>query len=95
MDLFYGETLEEQLKNLKKDIKKWALAKYKYDYGHKRVYVAYGEKNIIADNMLIVTPPLLTDDRAFDDKYCKKLKSVLNDYKLFKSFIDRPAGKRS
>jgi len=87
MDLFYGSTVEEQLKALKKDIKAFALAHYNYDYGHKRIYVAFGEQANIGNNILIVSTPLAKDAKAFEDKNYQYLKHILSTYNISKFFL--------
>lgn len=87
MDLFYGSTIEEQLKALKKDIKDYALRKYAYDYGNKRIYVAFGQKENIGNNILIVVPPFKHNEKPFDDENCRYLNSILNTYDIKKFFF--------
>lgn len=89
MDLFYGNTLEEQLKNLKKDIKKYALDKYNYDYGRRRIYIADGRKETVGNNILIVTQQFVPTVAAFTDENFVKLKKILHDYKI-RNYIITP-----
>lgn len=87
MDLFYGSTVEEQLKALKKEIKNWAKAKYNYDYGLKRIYVALGKRDNVGNNVLIVTGPLDPTSKVFEDKYCAFIKNILFKYNISKFFM--------
>lgn len=87
MDLFYGTTPEEQLKCLKKDIKLWAKKNYNYDYGNKKLFIAYGAKENIGNNLLIISPPLLPNFKSFDDPTHHYLKSILGRHSIEKFFI--------
>lgn len=87
MDLFYGSTPEEQLRSLKRDIKTWAKSKYNYDFGNKRLYVAWGKSENIGNNILIVTTPLLQDAKPFEDNCCSYIKHLLIKHNILKFFM--------
>lgn len=87
MDLFYGNTVEDQLKALKKDIKALALSKYGYNYGRSRLYVAYGQQENIGDCVLVVGPPLVKGSKPFEDPQYTFVKELLEKYSISKFFL--------
>ncbi len=80
MDLFYGTTFEENIEAFKKDLKKVALT-YGYDFGRKKLYVAYGYPEHVGNCLLVLGPPL-NGDKPFQDKYSKYLFQTVNDFSL-------------
>lgn len=86
MDLFYSGTFEERLKLLKKDIKKYAKSAG-YDYGKKKLYLAYGNPENVGNNILFVTPPLIKDSKPYQDRPSVELISSAKEFGLDKFFI--------
>jgi hypothetical protein len=87
MNLFYGQTTEEQLKNLKKDIKSWAISAHNYDYGHKRIYLAFGQKETIGNNCLFISSPFAADSAPFEDKDYSFLKNTAQEFGIINYFL--------
>lgn len=86
MDLFYNGTFEEKLKLLKKDVKEYAKSAG-YDYGRKRLYLAYGNPDNVGNNILFVTPPLNKDSKPYQDRFSVELIKSAKEFGLDKFFI--------
>lgn len=87
MDLFYsGRTFDDRLKLLKKDVKEYAK-RVGYDYGKKRLYLAYGNPDNVGQNILFVVPPLDPNSKPYQDKASQRLIEVAKEYGLDKFFI--------
>lgn len=87
MNLFYGQTLDEQIRNLKRDIKNWSKTVYGYDFGNRGLTLAIGNKEHIGNNMLIISEPLLSGHKCFCDPNYVFLKKILSKYKLDRIFM--------
>lgn len=87
MNLFYGSTIQEQLKNLKKDIKLWAQTAHSYDYGHKRIYIAFGKIENVGNNCLFISSPFAKDSPPFEDSSYAFLKRTIEDFGILKFFM--------
>jgi uracil-DNA glycosylase len=81
MDLFYGTTFEENITAFKADLKKVALS-YGYNFGKKKVYIAYGDLDKIGNCILFIGPALRPADKAFQDKYSEYLFKIANEHSL-------------
>lgn len=86
LDLFYTGSFEDQLKTLRKDLKAYALGKG-YDYGKKRIYIAFGNKEYVGDNILFVAPPIKAEGTPFKNKPTTRLVETAQQFGIEKFFI--------
>lgn len=78
MDLFYGTTFEEHVTAFKKDLRELAK-QYSYDFGRKKIYIAYGQPSHVGKCLMVLGPPIGTGV-PFQDKYSNYLFQTANDF---------------